>query len=84
MANAGHPCQIHPGFAHISGNVRPIAALRKISGPDRIQGALGDLEASVSERARASDREFRAGGHDMYEKAGAYVNNAKLPESLCY
>jgi len=84
MANAGHFGRVDRGFVHISGSLRPIAALWKISGPDRIQGALGDLQVQVDGRTRAGARKFRAGGHDMYEKARAYLKNAKLAESLWY
>jgi hypothetical protein len=84
MENVGHSCRIHPDFAHISGNVRSIAALGKIWGPDHVEAILADLNVSVGGRARAKSREFHAGGHDMYEKAGTYAQNAKLAESRCY
>ena len=84
MANAGHSSRIHPDLAHISGNVRPIAALWKIWEPNRIQGAFGDLGCAVGGRARASARKLRAGGHEMYDKAETYTQNANLAESLWY
>lgn len=70
MANAGHSCRIYPDFAYISGNGRPTAAIWNISGLDQIQAALGELNAPVGGQAHASSTQFRAGGHDMYEKAG--------------
>lgn len=84
MENTGHSCRIHPDFAHISGNVRPNVALCKIWGPDQIQSACAIWDAPIGGRARAKAGDFRAGGHDMYEKAGTYVKFSKFQENVCY
>jgi hypothetical protein len=41
-------------------------------------------DAPIGGRARAKAGDFRARGHDMYEKAGTYVKFSKFPENVCY
>jgi hypothetical protein len=74
--------------------IRVLRTFPAMCGQLRLSGRSGDRikfnvhcairEARAGGRARASARKFRAGGHDMYEKAGTYLKNAKLGESLCY
>jgi hypothetical protein len=45
---------------------------------------LGELKALAVGRERVGSTRFRAGGHDMYEKAGTYLKNAKLTEGVWY
>jgi hypothetical protein len=88
MANAGHSCRIHPDFAHISGMVGTNWGKLRLSGrsSDRIEFKMhwAIWDARVGGRARAKAGDFRAGGHDMYEKAGTYVKFARFSENACY
>jgi hypothetical protein len=81
MANAEHSRRIYPVFAHISGNVRPIAALWKIRGLDQIQAVLGELNAPVDGRARAALLNFALEATICMKKQGLRWNSRDLPKT---